>query len=111
MSAVPELTPTEICIRWPDTSRSDELVILDVRESAELQVASLEGALHIPMNSVPQRLQELDSDKPLAVLCHHGSRARQVAAYLLASGRDNIFNVLGGIDAWSQEVDPKIPRY
>ena len=90
-------------------------VLLDVREAWEVQTASMSvpGAttVHIPMNEVPQRLAELDAQQPLLSLCHHGMRSQQVAMFLDRQGFTQVFNVTGGIDAWSREVDPAVPRY
>jgi rhodanese-related sulfurtransferase len=85
--------------------------LLDVRELWETEIASVPTATHIPMSEVPLRLDELDSLRPTAVLCHGGRRSAQVAALLVQSGFVNVVNIAGGIDAWSQEVDPTIPRY
>lgn len=90
-------------------------LVLDVREPHELQRASVTAGgfelLAIPMNSVPARLAELDPARPIACLCHHGGRSQQVAMYLERNGFANLANVAGGIDAWSIELDPAIPRY
>jgi rhodanese-related sulfurtransferase len=90
-------------------------VLLDVREPWEVQTASLAlpGArtLAIPMNEVPHRLGELDAAQPVLSLCHHGMRSLQVAAFLERQGFTQVFNVVGGIDAWSCEVDASVPRY
>jgi rhodanese-related sulfurtransferase len=59
----------------------------------------------------PQRLAELDPSQPLACLCHHGMRSLQVANYLAQNGFAHVVNLQGGIDAWSHEVDPSVPRY
>lgn len=111
MTVVPELTPEQFRNRWPEKTDSDNVVLLDVREPAELQLAALEGAVHIPMREVPQRLHELDRETALVVVCHGGARGRQVAGYLLGAGFEHVFNLTGGIDAWSQEIDPQVPRY
>ena len=105
-----ELTPTSFRTRWPD-ARSDEVQLLDVREPQELAIASLPGALHIPMREVPGRLEQLDRDRPIVVMCHTGVRSRHVAGFLLANDFEQVFNLAGGIDAWSAEVDPTLPRY
>lgn len=110
MPQVPELTPAQFIERWPPEGR-DEVVLLDVREPAELELAQVDGAIHVPMSQVPARLQELDSSKTIAVMCHAGGRSLRVAAFLLANGYDRVFNIKGGIDAWSREVDSSIPRY
>ena len=82
-----------------------------MREPAELERAALPGTLNIPMRQVPGRIAELDRDKPLVVMCHLGGRSRQVAQYLASVGFDKVFSLKGGIDAWSTEIDPQVPRY
>ena len=109
MPQVPELTPTEFRRRWPQGS--GEVTLLDVREPAELALAALPEARHIAMREVPARLGELDRAKPLVVMCHGGSRSRRVAEYLVQHGFEQVFNLAGGIDAWSVEIDPSVPRY
>lgn len=110
MAPVPELSPTEFRRRWAAAAPL-EMVLLDVREPEELEVAKLPEALHIPMRQVPERLADLPRDKTIVVMCHAGGRSARVAQYLLANGFDHVFNLRGGIDAWSVEVDPTIPRY
>ena len=111
MPGVPELSPTEFVERWPDYARGDAVVLLDVREHVELTLASVAGAMHIPMREIPARLAELDHDKTLVVMCHSGGRSRRVADYLLANGFLTVFNLKGGIDAWSTQLDSHVPRY
>jgi rhodanese-related sulfurtransferase len=111
MPAVPELTPTEFCERWPAGERAERVVLLDVREHVELEIAAVADARHIPMREVPARLAELDREVPLVVMCHSGGRSRRVAEYLQGNGFENVFNLRGGIDAWSTEIDPQVPRY
>jgi rhodanese-related sulfurtransferase len=111
MPGIPELSPTEFTNRWPDYARRDDVVLLDVREHDELAVAAVPGALHIPMREVPGRLAELDAQKPLVVMCHSGGRSRRVAEYLLGVGFTTVFNLKGGIDAWSTQINSQIPRY
>ncbi len=90
-------------------------LLLDVREAMEVAIARVpvEGFefLHIPMHQVPQRLAEIDPDRPVACLCHHGVRSQQVAYFLADRGYEQVANVAGGIDAWSVQADPAIPRY
>ena len=87
-----------------------EAVLLDVREPSELAIASVEGALHVPMRQVPRRLADIPKDRPVLVLCHHGGRSQVVADWLRAQGY-RAENVAGGIDAWSDAVDGSIRRY
>jgi rhodanese-related sulfurtransferase len=111
MPGVPELSPTEFATRWPAYATGRDVVLLDVREPEELAVAALSGAVHIPMREVPARLAELDRDKPLVVMCHSGRRSYRVAEYLQACGFAAVFNLKGGIDEWSTQMDSRVPRY
>ena len=86
-------------------------LILDVREPWEGDICSLPGARHIPMGRIPTSLQELDKDKEIVVLCHHGVRSYQVAYYLQHQGFNNLHNLQGGIDAWARQIDPTMPKY
>ena len=91
-------------------------VVLDVREKWECQVASVASSEHfellsIPMGEITSRMNELDPDRPIACLCHHGARSMSVAAYLAREGFDQVANITGGIDAWSNERDPSVPKY
>jgi rhodanese-related sulfurtransferase len=63
------------------------------------------------MNEIPQRLSELDPQRPVACLCHHGARSQRVAMFLASNGFDQVANIAGGIDAWTTEVDSSVPRY
>ncbi len=86
-------------------------VLLDVREPDEVATAAIAGATVIRMAEIPQHLGELPADRPIVVMCHHGSRSAHVAGYLNANGFANAINLDGGIDAWSREIDPGIARY
>ena len=88
-----------------------DVQLLDVRTAEELEQASLPGALHIPMQELPGRLAELNPGRPIAVLCHHGVRSEMAARFLERNGFSAVFSVAGGIDAWSTQVDPAVPRY
>ena len=103
-----EITPAELN-RQIDAGEPWQL--LDVREDRELEQARVAFALHIPMADVPARQGELDSQRPVAVLCHSGGRSARVAQFLVASGFERVANVSGGIDAWSLDVDRSVPRY
>jgi len=87
-------------------------LLRDVREPWEYQTAHIEGATLIPMNEIPGRAhQELDEEASILVLCHHGARSLSVAAWLRQQGFDKAQSVSGGIDAWSAQIDPILPRY
>ena len=112
---IPQIRPAQLA-QWLDSVQAQGLpVVLDVREPHELATASVRAGtfelVTIPMNSVPQRLAELDPSRPLACLCHHGARSQRVAAFLQGSGFASVVNIAGGIDAWAQEIDPSVARY
>ncbi|MGY0194643.1 rhodanese-like domain-containing protein [Leptothrix sp. BB-4] len=90
-------------------------VVLDVREAWECATASLQDVgvpvVAIPMQEIPSRLAELPRDEPILTLCHHGMRSLQVALFLDRQGYPQTYNIMGGIDAWSVQVDPSVPRY
>lgn len=106
MPGVPELSPSELRER-----RASGCVLIDVREPVELRIAAIADAVHIPMNEIPARLAELDRDATHVIMCHSGFRSYRVAEFLLESGFTKVFNLRGGIDAWSTEIDPQVPRY
>lgn len=88
-------------------------LLLDVREPDEYATAKIEGALLIPMQQIPARLAELEPHRHdhIVVQCHHGGRSLRVTHFLRAQGFAQAQNLAGGIDAWSLEVDPSVPRY
>jgi rhodanese-related sulfurtransferase len=94
-----------------DTPDATKPVMIDVREPWEWDLAKIDGATNVPMNQIPNRIQEIDSTHPTVVICHHGVRSLQVVAYLQRMGFDNLHNLQGGIDAWSRQVDPSVPLY
>ena len=107
-----QLYPAQIA-EWA-SQQAQRPVLLDVREGWEVQTASAKpealDLLHMPMQTIPARLDELDKTRPIACLCHHGGRSMQVASFLMQHGFE-VVNVAGGIHAWSAQVDPSIPVY
>jgi len=108
MAELREIEPPELKAR---IDRGERVFILDVREPEEIALAPFPGATHIAMGDVPARLQELDPDRETVVVCHHGIRSAQVAMYLIRLGFEQVKNLAGGIDAWSETADPSTPRY
>ncbi len=112
---IDQVRPSELATWLSAGRRHGTPVVLDVREPAEWQLASVKAdgftLLNMPMGLVPARLQELDPGQPVACLCHHGGRSMQVAAFLQDRGFVHVANIAGGINAWSAELDPAIPRY
>ncbi len=88
-----------------------DLVLLDVREPREAQIAHIEGARLIPLRELPRRLAELPGYAEIVTHCHHGQRSLQAREILKGAGFGKVRSLAGGIDAWSREVDPAIPRY
>ena len=91
--------------------RGDDPLVIDVRESWELQLARIPGVVHVPMAEVPARLAEFSRDAETIVMCHAGGRSMRVAQYLVHQGFTNVANLAGGIAAWSQSVDATVPHY
>lgn len=85
--------------------------LLDVREDWEWQRVHLPGSVHMPMSKLTITWQSLDPQYCWLVLCHHGVRSAQVAAWLSQQGLPDVINVAGGIEAWSLQVDASLPRY
>ena len=86
-------------------------VILDVREKWEYDICHIENSVHIPMGQITERKDDLNNNDMIIVVCHHGIRSRMVAKYLDANGFTNVINLSGGVDAWSNEVDPSMTKY
>jgi rhodanese-related sulfurtransferase len=111
---IPQVRPSELN-DWLAQQQGAPLV-LDVREDWELQTASIQpdAAFEfatIPMNDVPARLNELDPQRPIAILCHTGRRSQRVAMFLAEQGYGQVANIAGGIEAWANERDPSVPHY
>ncbi len=86
-------------------------VLLDVREQDELEIVRIPGALHLPLSRLAAELSSLDPHAEYVVVCHHGVRSGEAAAFMSEHGFLRVANLLGGIDAWACEVDPSMPRY
>ena len=87
--------------------------LIDVREAGEFAFAHIAGAELLPLSQWPAIAAEklTDPAQPLLLLCHHGMRSGQAAAFLMQSGFADVTNIAGGIAAWSEEIDPSVPRY
>jgi sulfur-carrier protein adenylyltransferase/sulfurtransferase len=86
-------------------------IILDVREEPELLEAAVEGVLHIPMGEIPERLAELNPTDNIIVMCKLGGRSAMVCDFLTSQGFSNVANLVGGIYAWAEEVDPNVIKH
>ena len=102
-----EITPTELQTLL---AGDDPPVVLDVREAWEVGICAIDGALHIPLRSLPQRMTDIPAERVIAVVCHHGMRSAMAAGFLLESGIEAV-NVAGGMDRWAREIDGAMARY
>jgi rhodanese-related sulfurtransferase len=96
--------------QWQD--QGEDFLLLDCREPEEHQLARIGGSLLIPMQQIPERIAELVArNQRIVVHCHHGARSLRVTHWLRGQGFSRAQNMEGGIDAWSQQIDPGVPRY
>lgn len=86
-------------------------VLIDVREPWEYNIVHIPGARLIPMRTIPLRLAELPQDRDLVIVCHHGARSYQVCLFLEQQGFAHLYNLYGGMAAWSRDADPSAPTY
>jgi len=106
---MPEITATELKQRLDN---GDDLQIIDVREAHELEIAKIPGTVHIPLGQVLNRMSEIDANRETVVHCKMGGRsARAIAALKQVGFSGKLVNLSGGITAWSNEVDPSVPKY
>lgn len=101
------LTPRQVV----NLQKDSPVTLLDVREAWEYERVHLPGSLHIPMDDVRGRLDELDPKQTYVVICHHGNRSRQVAAFMQSHGFPGVINLEGGIEEWAQSIQPDMARY
>jgi rhodanese-related sulfurtransferase len=105
-----QITPRELdaLLRRSD---DEAPLLLDVREPWEFGICHIDGARLIPMRQIPSSIAELDGERPVVVICHHGIRSQQVALYLEHHGFSRVINLRGGVAGWAQDVDPSMPTY
>jgi rhodanese-related sulfurtransferase len=89
----------------------ERFVLLDVRRADEVAISTLPSTIHIPIEEIEERVEELNADAETVVYCHHGVRSLSVTAYLRNLGFRDVTSLAGGIDLWSQRIDPSVPRY
>jgi rhodanese-related sulfurtransferase len=103
-----EISPQDLKARL---AGSDRPFLLDVRQDWETRLCRLENAVHIPIEEIELRADELNLDDEIVVYCHQGVRSAAVADYLRQRGFKNVKNLLGGLDSWARTVDPTMRRY
>src|SRR5206468_3619506 len=89
----------------------EEFALIDVREPFEAEIARIDGAKLIPLGEIAEREDELQREQPIVVHCHSGRRSAQAVQLLQQRGFANVYNLEGGIDAWSDQIDPNVPKY
>jgi rhodanese-related sulfurtransferase len=107
VNGIPQMQVEELKRR---RDAGEDLFLLDVREPYEFAIAQMGGHL-IPLNDLPNRVRELDPKKEIVVQCKVGGRSQMAAEFLAQNGFEKIYNLAGGIIAWSEKVDPKVPKY
>jgi adenylyltransferase/sulfurtransferase len=107
---IQEITVAQLAARL---DAGEAFYLLDVRQPGEHDLAALPGSKLIPLNQLMSRLSEIDAPPgvPIVVYCHHGVRSRMGAGAVAQAGHPEVYSLAGGIDAWSVEVDPRVPRY
>ena len=105
--SIREITPAEL---QKLLAEPNPPTLIDVREEGEAAICAIEGSTLIPMNSLPQRLQEIPRDRPVALYCHHGMRSMMAGQWMARNGYDAL-SLAGGIDRWAAEIDPSMNRY
>jgi rhodanese-related sulfurtransferase len=92
-------------------ARNDKVLFVDVREQWEYDAAHIAGSVLIPLGDIPSNLARLENAEELVLFCHHGMRSLDAAAWLRAQGVEGARSMAGGIERWSAEIDPAVPRY
>ena len=106
---LPDLTPEALHTRL---LANEDIQLVDVREDVEFDFGHLPRSLHLPLGELPARAAEIRRHGPVVLICHHGVRSAQALMYLQQRlGYDNLLNLRGGTDAWSQRVDASVRRY
>ncbi len=103
------ISPRELLVSLRDSQAPP--LLLDVREPWEFETCHITGSTLIPMRDIQQAAAQLDKNRDIVVICHHGIRSRHVAYYLEQNGFTNVINLEGGVERWAQDVDPGMKRY
>ncbi|HEU5414365.1 MAG TPA: rhodanese-like domain-containing protein, partial [Candidatus Angelobacter sp.] len=106
-TGVPEISVEELKKKL---DAKEDIFVLDVREPHEYKICNINGHL-IPLNDLPKRVQELDPSKETVVHCRSGVRSARAVGFLRQAGFTNVTNLAGGILAWADRIDPKMPKY
>lgn len=102
------ITPKQV---FEKLQNAEKFRFIDVREPLEYQIANVEGAELLPMSRASEWLGSLNPEEEIVVMCHHGIRSANVCMFLSQNGFEKVYNLSGGIDLWSYEVDENVPKY
>lgn len=102
------ITPKELKGRL---DKGEKVFLLDVREPWEFSMAKIDGSVLIPLGTLPQSLDQLNRNDDIVAICHMGMRSQSATEFLVQQGFTKVKNLIGGVDAWSVQVDPSVPRY
>jgi rhodanese-related sulfurtransferase len=91
--------------------QSSDVLVVDVREPWETQLGVISGAKLVPLNTIPNNMELFSAAEEIVIYCHHGMRSLNAATWLRSQGVDGARSLTGGIERWSTEIDPKVPRY
>lgn len=105
---IPEVTPAQLAV---ELATDHPPVLVDVREDYELDISKLEGVKHIPMNQLPERMNELDRDGDIVIVCRSGARSGRATMFLLGQGFRSVRNLATGMNGWAATVDPQVRAY
>ncbi len=90
---------------------SEKPLLIDVREVSEFAICAIDGSTNTPLQQLPDALNQLDPEQEYVLICHHGMRSQRAGEFLYNNGFRNLINLVGGIDAWASDIDPKMERY
>ena len=105
--SIREITPTDL---QQLLSGENPPTFIDIREEGEAAICSIDGSTLIPMNTLPQRLQEIPRDRPVVLYCHHGMRSMMAGQWMAQNGYE-VLSLAGGIERWAREIEPEMARY
>ncbi|TLX73237.1 hypothetical protein E9993_15720 [Labilibacter sediminis] len=102
------MTPTQL---FEMIQQKTDLFLVDVRESFEVNICRIEDSVHVPLQSIPEYVDQFPNNKNVVVICHHGVRSNAAVSFLKQKGLSRVYNLDGGIDRWALEVDKQMVRY
>lgn len=107
------ILPAEIEVETLAQWRTDgrPVTMVDVRERWEWDLCHIDGANHVPLSELPERVDDLPTDHPIVMVCHIGGRSGRATQWLRSHGFPNVTNLAGGVEAWALTVDPTMARY